>query len=507
MKLAASLNQLRIARCPDRCVYIPVTLALEESEYPCADPAPVRFGPNRVPAASSGPLDRGLASARGASGPRPGSRPAGSRRQCPSATVAMAEPRWAPRRGDMVRYPGYTPLTAAGARSVTAAGGGSRMTVEVFVVDDEPEVVSVLREVVESAGFVVSTFGRVEEAVGMLAERQPAVLVTDLRMPGPSGLELVRKARAMSPDTQVVILTGYGDLDSAVQALRLGAFDYLAKPVDAERLVQTVRNGVERRRLVLENRRLVRCLSESNLLKTEFINGISHEVRTPLGQILGYAQLLRGTALGLSDKQHRYLQSIQEAATRVLDLFENILQFSTLQSGDGSLTSVEVSLPALLDEVRQIHHEAAERRGVRVEVAASDSDRTVMADLDICRKVLSLLLDNAIKFTPEGGRVVLSGEVRGGLPAEHTAMPLPAEVRADRWLHLAVADSGPGVADEDRQRIFNLFEQGDASLTRSHEGTGLGLALALSLARLHGGTIALASRPHAGSTFTLVIPL
>jgi signal transduction histidine kinase len=381
------------------------------------------------------------------------------------------------------------------------------MAVEIFVVDDEPEVVGVLREVVEAAGFAVSAFAGVAAAAAQVPLRQPAVLVTDLRMPGASGLELLRQVRRASPDTQVVILTGYGDLGSAVEALRLGAYDYLAKPVDAERLVQTVRNGVERRRLVLENRRLVRCLQESNGLKTEFINGISHEVRTPLGQILGYAQLLRSTAVDLSDKQHRYLQSIQDGATRVLNLFENILQFSTLQSGDVSLTPDPVSLPALLDEVRQIHHDAAELRNLVVEVVPAGLDRTVTADLDICRKVLSLLLDNAIKFTPEGGRIVLRGEVRPELSPELMAHPLPADVRADRWLHISVEDSGPGIPAADQRRIFNLFEQGDASLTRNHQGTGLGLALALSLARLHGGTIALLSQPGEGSTFTLIVPL
>jgi signal transduction histidine kinase len=131
----------------------------------------------------------------------------------------------------------------------------------------------------------------------------------------------------------------------------------------------------------------------------------------------------------------------------------------------------------------------------------------VTADLDICRKVLSLLLDNALKFTPEEGRIVLGAEVRLGPPPDCVPHPLPVDARADRWLHLSVADGGPGVAVEDHRRIFNLFEQGDASLTRNHPGTGLGLALALSLARLHGGTIALASRPGAGATFTLVVPV
>ena len=381
------------------------------------------------------------------------------------------------------------------------------MAVEVFIVDDEPDVVAVLGDLLGAGGYAASGFVAGDQAMPLIAARQPAVLITDLRMPDASGLELLRETRRSSPDTRVVILTGYGDLGSAVEALRLGAFEYLTKPLDSDRLLRTVRNGVEQHRLLVENRRLLRSLKEANRLKTEFINGISHEVRTPLGQVLGYAQLLRSTGQDLTDKQHRYLQSIQDGASRVLGLFENVLQFSTLQSGEVGLNRVEVSLPALLEEVREIHRDRAVLRGIEVETAAPVRDREVTADLEICRKVLSLLLDNALKFTPAGGRIVLAGEV-GGQPApELTPHPIPVDARADRWLHLSVADSGPGVEPADRERIFNLFEQGDATLTRHHQGTGLGLALALSLARLHGGTIALAGAPGAGATFTLVAPL
>jgi DNA-binding NtrC family response regulator len=207
------------------------------------------------------------------------------------------------------------------------------MSTSILIVDDEPNVLNIIKEAVSTAGFEVTACQSGEEALPLLETHPPDLLLTDLRMPGISGMELLGRAREHSPDTQVIILTGYGDMKSAVEAIRLGAFDYLSKPVDMERLVKTLQNGSERRRLILDNRDLVGSLKESNRLKTEFINGMSHEVRTPLGHIQGFAQILQDTMNGLSEKQAGYLQNILTASNRLLNMFEDILQYSTLTRG------------------------------------------------------------------------------------------------------------------------------------------------------------------------------
>ena len=327
-------------------------------------------------------------------------------------------------------------------------------------------------------------------------------------MPGISGLDLIREARKLIPDTEVIILTGYGDMKSAVEALRLGAYDYLTKPVDMERLLQTLKNGADRRRLILQNRSLIRSLEESNRIKAEFINGMSHEFRTPLGHILGFSQILQDTLEGLTEKQGRYIENIQSAASGLLGLFENILQFSILKSGEAHARPAAFSPTNLLEKSLQSYRDPADIKGLTLSHQCPEPDRTVTADPEICRKALSCLLDNAVKFTPDGGTVTVSAEVRTSpdLPAGAEGDDL-AETIADGWLHIAVADSGPGIAQEDQERIFNLFEQGDASLTRHHQGTGLGLALARSLAKIHGGSLVVDSRPGEGSTFTVTLGL
>ncbi len=306
----------------------------------------------------------------------------------------------------------------------------------------------------------------------------------------------------------VIILTGYGDMRSAVQALRLGAFDYLTKPVDMDRLLHTLGNGAEHRTLTLENRDLVRRLKEANRIKGEFIHGMSHEVRTPLGHILGFVQILQDTLDGLTEKQAHYLKNIESAASRLLRMFENILQFSILRSGDTQVAPASFPLNQFVEEILEPFKGATADKSIALEFGSDDSDRAAVADPRICGRSLSLLLDNAVRYTAEGGRVTVTCQIgpSPSTPVQDEDGSVPG-AGAQGWLEVSVADTGPRVPPEDRERIFNVFEQVDSSLTRPHEGAGLSLALARSIARLHGGDIGLASRTGEGSTFTFAVPL
>jgi len=378
------------------------------------------------------------------------------------------------------------------------------MPTSVYLVDDEPEILYTLSEALTYSGFDVQTFEDGPSALEAAAHRPPDLLVTDMRMPEMDGMALLTRLRSEAPDTEVIILTGFGDLGSAVSALRLGAFDYLTKPIDANRLAQVLKNGAEHRRLQAENRSLIQRLRESNRIKTEFINGMSHEVRTPLGHILGFAQLLEDSLPDLSEVHAGHLQKVQQAAKQLLGLFDDILQFSILRSGEASVATETFPLGPFLSGTVELVQAAADAKGVTLEILLHEPDPTVSADAAICEKALHLILDNAVKFTPTGGGVRVSSWV-GADPLDANADRRPPP-EGYRWLGIAVADSGPGIPSDDLERIFNAFEQGDGSLARQYGGTGLGLALARSLARIHGGEVEVRSQPEKGSTFTLVVP-
>jgi DNA-binding NtrC family response regulator len=204
----------------------------------------------------------------------------------------------------------------------------------VLLVDDEPQILIILSETLNAGGFTTHTCESGAEALAYLENHPVELMVTDLRMPVMSGTELLGEVRKRERDLPVVFLTGFGDMKSAVDAMRLGAFDYLNKPLDAERLIQTVKRAAEHYRLVTENRTLIETLTESNRIKTQFLHGMSHEIRTPLGHITGFAEILESTLTGLTDKQERYLHNIQNAAKRLLSIFDDMMQYVDLSSDD-----------------------------------------------------------------------------------------------------------------------------------------------------------------------------
>lgn len=376
------------------------------------------------------------------------------------------------------------------------------MPTDVLLVDDEPQILTILEESLTASGFSVRTAEGGEAAMAALRQNPPDVMVVDLRMPDINGMDLMRQAKDFLGAGPMVVLTGYSDTKSAVEALRLGAYDYLTKPVDMERLVQTLRNATEHRRLSMENRSLLRRVQEANRIKTEFINGMSHEVRTPLGHIMGFTEILQDTLEGLTEKQVGYLQKVENAAANLLKLFEDVLQFSVLRSGESEVKPVSYPLDSLVNTVVESQIGAATASSIQLKAVSGGAVGNV--DPDVAGKILTLLLDNAIKFTPEGGSVTVSTEVVDVRPEE---VPDTEEAaRALRWFRVAITDTGVGVAEGDQSRIFEVFEQADASLNRVHGGTGLGLALGRSLARIHGGDVLLEDSSPTGSTFSMVLP-
>jgi signal transduction histidine kinase len=291
-------------------------------------------------------------------------------------------------------------------------------------------------------------------------------------------------------------------MNSAVEAMRAGAYDYLTKTLDLDRLLQTLRKADERRRLIIENHALLSRLTKANRIKAEFINGMSHEVRTPLGYITGFAEILEDTLENLTEKQQRYIKHIQGGAGRLLDLFENILSFSTLKTGDVQINPESLAVRELLEAaVEESRPEAAEA-GISVDVEMEES-LCARVDRKICAKALGLIVDNAIKFNKERGSVTLSAGVFDSRPPGIDS----TESSNAGWLNISVTDTGIGIPEDQREHIFGLFTQADASLARPYEGAGVGLALARSLARLHGGTIQIESELGKGSSLTLIIPI
>jgi signal transduction histidine kinase len=234
-------------------------------------------------------------------------------------------------------------------------------------------------------------------------------------------------------------------------------------------------------------------LKARDALKTQFLSNISHDLRTPLAAIITHAEILREGMLGeLNQKQRDSVAGIVNGGQQLIDMIDEILFYVRGASDQVSLARTDFSITEVVDQVRILNQALAAKKRLTIERLNGDDLPLVFADRDKLKHVLGNLIGNAIKFTPDGGRVWISFARRG--------------LNGDE-LVVEVGDTGRGIATDHYDLIFREFAQVDASPSRSHHGTGLGLAIARKLVELHGGTIWVESQLDKGSRFFFTLPL
>ncbi|VXD16213.1 putative Histidine kinase [Planktothrix serta PCC 8927] len=232
-------------------------------------------------------------------------------------------------------------------------------------------------------------------------------------------------------------------------------------------------------------------LARASRLKDEFLANMSHELRTPLNSILGMSEVLQeGTFGELTDQQNQALAMIHRNGKHLLELINDILDLSKIEAGKFDLERSPVSVNELCQNSLSFVKQQAHQKNIRLSYQIEDVTEALNVDERRMRQVLINLLNNAVKFTPEGGRVRL--EVRGDLQ--------------EQTISFSVIDNGIGITPEDQSRLFQAFIQIDSRLSRRYEGTGLGLVLVKKLVEMHGGTVKIDSQLGKGSCFTLTLP-
>jgi len=351
----------------------------------------------------------------------------------------------------------------------------------ILVVDDQDSTLTSVQVLLEREGHEVLLADSGARALELFTEHRVDLLLVDYFMPKMTGDELVGRIRTMDRDVQIVLQTGYSGEKPPREMLRsLDIQGYHDKTEGPDKLLLWVEIGLK----ACEQIRRVR---DVEVLKSQLLANVSHEFRTPLNVILGYTEVL-GEELSALPSAVDTLQRVHANATALFRLVDDFLRLADLDAAVvSSHDLVPLSWETIGKDIDGLVQEIARHKRVELVWQAPKNGACIMGNAAMVRVILRNLLSNAFKFTDQGS-VTITGS------------------QTDTMVVLDVTDTGLGIPEPHHERIFEAFHQVDGSATRAHEGTGIGLTIARKLARLMGGDLKVASRPDAGTTFSLQLP-
>ncbi len=386
------------------------------------------------------------------------------------------------------------------------------MDEKILVVDDEKVILDLASMVLSAKGYQVDTVSCGSDAIESAEQNRPALILLDYMMPGMDGLSVLRQLREKLPDSYVVMFTGKGSEELAVELMKAGASDYIRKPFNNHDLVERISNVLRIRRIELRNRELLqereRLLEEIagwncelelrvaektrelNLAQAEIIQaeklgtlghlsaGIAHEIRNPLNSISLFAQLLKHKFSGQDE--------VANSSDKILSEIDRIdtLLIKLLSVSESSITeTTPLDLSIVLSDVLADFSSQFTLQGVHLEVDMAESPPNVVANASDIEQVFSNLVANALQEMPDGGTLEV------GLAFD------------ERSLQIRIADTGKGIAEDHLNRIFDPF------FTTKPKGTGFGLSAVLRIVKNCNGRVAGANRPQGGAVFTLEFPI
>jgi two-component system sensor histidine kinase/response regulator len=351
----------------------------------------------------------------------------------------------------------------------------------ILVVDDERGIREGCRRALVPLGYTVDVADTAAAGLRMLREGSYDLVLLDLMMPGMSGMEALGRFREIDPDIVVIIITGYATVEAAVKTIKQGAYDFISKPFTADDLILVVNQGLEHRRLSLENKRLRGIEEEAeglakakaeleklDAMKSRFMLTVAHELRA-------------------ADDEQEMLENAHRRCGELLDMISDLLLLAHMKEKAAGVKKTTVSVARVLEEVTGLLRAEAERKGLTLKTEFSGQPE-MLADEEHLRQLWTNLISNSIKYTPRGGRVVASVDQKDGRVVG------------------VVSDTGVGIAADDLPRIFDEFYRTKQAKSIEEHGTGLGLSIVKQIVESYGGTIDVESQLGKGTTVTFTLP-
>jgi signal transduction histidine kinase len=363
----------------------------------------------------------------------------------------------------------------------------------VLLIEDNPGDADLVRlRLVEGQSPVrVNCVNRLSDGLASLTVETPSVVLLDLNLPDSRGAETFRRVMEHSPNVPVVVLSGQDDEALATKALHQGVQDYLIKGnLSSKHLERAIRYAVERQALI----RALEIAQQKQLdFKNQFLSHVSHELRTPLTCIHQYVTLLLdGLAGPIAPDQSDHLKTVLKSVNQLHAMIRDLLEATRAESGKMRFEPRCVALGDLVRQAIAMLKPTADEKRIGLEIGLDQRLPLVQADPDRVLEIMINLLDNAIKFTPPEGSVMLQATMVDADPGS---------------VYIAVSDTGRGISPEAKSLIFERLYQDPNSIDNNRSGLGLGLFICREIVRLHGGRIWVSSEPGQGSIFTFTLPV
>jgi len=357
----------------------------------------------------------------------------------------------------------------------------------VVVIDDDYAMRLSCRKILAKMGLRAEVFEDGARGLEGVAALKPGLVVVDLKMPGISGMEVVSRVHEIDPQIIIVVITGYATIDTAIEAMKSGAYDFLPKPFSPDELRLIVNRGLDRRRLALESQQ---AEIERALLKRRFVTFVSHQLRTPLVAIHQYLDVLKHLDQGdnMQARRQEWIDRCLKRTEELQNLISDWLTLARVEGGTLTKERVRADLNQIIGGILKTYQEMAAAEGVALQNALPEEPLCVCGDRSCLSVLFDNLITNGIKYNKPGGRVRVSGCTEGG------------EVM------IAVADTGVGIPEKYRPYLFDEFFRIRDDSAKRTAGTGLGLHISKRIVNEMAGSIDVESEAGAGSTFRVRLP-
>jgi len=357
----------------------------------------------------------------------------------------------------------------------------------IFVIDDDEVIRISCEQILRKSGYKVETFGNGYEGIERMKQVRPPLLVVDIKMPELDGFEVIKIVRKFDPDVVIVVITGYATIETAVDAMKMGAYDFLPKPFTPGELRLIIQRGLERWHLAQEAKLLRKQKEE---VERKFVTLVSHQLKGPLGAVKQYLDVLLYTYRDrMPVETIEWISRSQVRIQEMINLIQDWLAMSKLERGALGDRNAASDIGKIVETVVQEHRELPLASGIELTTGVDPGLAPVRGDVVSLSMVVENLVSNAIKYNKPGGKVDVTVAGDGD------------------WITLKVSDTGLGIPSDFRSHLFEEFYRVKTPETQNIPGTGLGLVICKRIVDELGGSIEVDSKEGEYSVFTVKLPV